>query len=150
MYGRFVCNVLSFPGVFSWGRGFFWMRKTSMQSQKVWTVVSIFDHLNTYAACPKKNFHTNILFDRLLLWLQSAFAVALTTWCNVTTFISIQSLIFGRDFVLITEESNHSFSLFQHFPKTINGVKSGLCGGQLMCENDSLTLMCLHAPFFHN
>ena len=32
-------------------------------------------------------------------------------------------------------------------------LKSGLCGGQFMCENDtscSLTLMCPHAPLFHN
>ena len=35
----------------------------------------------------------------------------------------------------------------------VNGVMSGLCGGQFMCKNDSsclLTLMCPHAPLFHN
>ena len=50
-----------------------------------------------------------------------------------------------EDFVLMTGESNHSFSLLQHIPKTFNGVKSGHCGGQFMCENYfscSLTLMC--------
>ena len=46
------------------------------------------------------------------------------TLCNVTTFISIQSFIhFGWDFVLMTGESNQSFSLFQHIPKTFNGIK---------------------------
>ena len=53
-------------------------------------------------------------------------------------FQSRVAFIFGRDFVFMTAESNHSFSLFQQIPKTFNGVKSGLCGGQFMCENDSL------------
>ena len=30
------------------------------------------------------------------------------------------------------------------------GLKSGLCGAQLMCENDSLALECPHAPLCHN
>ena len=47
------------------------------------------------------------------------------------------AFIFVPDFVLMTGETNHSFSLFQHIPKTLTGLKSGLCGGHLMCENDS-------------
>ena len=48
-----------------------------------------------------------------------------TTLCNVTTYISTHSCIhFGRDFELMTGESNHSFSLFQHIPTSLNGVKS--------------------------
>ena len=38
-------------------------------------------------------------------------------------FPSRVAVIFGRDFVLIIGESNHSFSLFQHIPITFNGVK---------------------------
>ena len=104
----------------------------------------------------KKVAHSNISSDRLLLWLRSAFAVALFRQPYAMSqhlFPSRVALIFGRDFVLMTGESNHSFTLFQHIPKTFNGVKSGLCGGQFMCENDSscsLTLMCPHAPLFHN
>ena len=51
--------------------------------------------------------------------------IVLTALWNVTTFISIQRVayIFGRDFVLLAGESNHSFSLFQHTPKTFNKVK---------------------------
>ena len=41
-------------------------------------------------------------------------------------FPLVFALIFGRDFVLMTGELKPSFSLFQHIPKTINGVKSGL------------------------
>ena len=53
------------------------------------------------------------------------------------------ALLLGRDVALMTGESNHSFSLFQHTPKTFNGVKSG----KFMCENDSsysltLTTIC--------
>ena len=33
------------------------------------------------------------------------------------------TLFFGRYLELMTGESNHSFSLFQHTPKTFNGVK---------------------------
>ena len=44
------------------------------------------------------------------------------------------AFIFGQYFVLMTGQSNHSFTLFQHIPKTFNGVKSGL-GRQFMCEN---------------
>ena len=57
-------------------------------------------------------------------------------------FPSRLAFIFGQDFVLMTGESNHSFSLFQHIPKTSNGVKSGLCGGQFMCENDTHVSSC--------
>ena len=41
-------------------------------------------------------------------------------------YTSRVTFIFGRDFVLMTGESNRSFSLFQHILKTFNGVKSGL------------------------
>ena len=47
--------------------------------------------------------------------------IVFTTLHNVT-FISIVAYIFGRDVVLMTGESNHSFSLVQHIPKTFNGV----------------------------
>ena len=59
-------------------------------------------------------------------------------------FPSRVAFIFGRHFVLMTGESNHFFSLFQHIPKTFNGVK--VTTGQLMCENYSscsLTLLCV-------
>ena len=82
----------------------------------------------------------NIELDRLLLWLRSAFNVPLFPQPYATSqhlFPSRVALIFGQDFVLMTGESNHSFSLFQHILKTFNGLKSGLCGGQFMCENDS-------------
>ena len=54
-------------------------------------------------------------------------------------FPSRVALIFGRDFILMTGESNHSFSVFQQIP-TFYGVKSGLCGGQFMSENGLLML----------
>ena len=91
-------------------------------------------HWNTLPGQKEKVAQANILLDRLLLWLWSAFT--------------------GRDFVMMTGESNHSFSLFQQIPKTFNWVNSGLCGGQFLCENDSscsLTLMWPHAPLMlHN
>ena len=71
---------------------------------------------------------TNILFYRLDLitvWLGSAFAVALIRQPYAMSqhlFTSRVAFIFGLDFVLMTGE-NHSFSLFQHIPKTFNGVK---------------------------
>ena len=74
--------------------------------------------------------HTNILpfyrLDLITVWLRSAFAVALIRQPYAMSqhlFPSRVALIFGLDFVLMTGESNHSFSLFQHIPKTFNGVK---------------------------
>ena len=76
----------------------------------------------------KKVAHTNILLDRLLFWLQSAFAVALF-WhpysMSQLLFPSRVVFLFGQDFVLVTGESNHSFLLFQLIPKTFNWVKVG-------------------------
>ena len=77
----------------------------------------------------KKVAHCNILLDRLMLWLRSAFAVALFRQpyaMSQRLFPSRIAIIFGQDFVLMTGESNHSFSLLQHIPKTFNEVKSGL------------------------
>ena len=66
------------------------------------------------------------MLDHLLLRLRSAYAVAFF-WqpyaMSQRLFPSRVAFIFGRDFVLMTGESNHSFSLFQHIPKTFNGVK---------------------------
>ena len=97
--------------------------------------------------------HCNMLLDRLLLWLWIAFAVAFRQLYAISQhlFPIRVSYIFGQDFLLMTGESNHSFSLFQHIPKAFIAVKSGLYGGQFMCENDSscsLTLTCPHAPLF--
>ena len=81
---------------------------------------------------------SNISLSRLLHWSRSAFAVPLFRQpyaMSQHVFPSRVAFIFGRDFVLRRGESNYSFSLFQHIPKTFNGVKSGLCGGQFTCEN---------------
>ena len=52
------------------------------------------------------------------------------------------------------QESRTIPSVFSSTSQRLSmGLKSGLCGGQFMCENDSscsLTLMCPHAPLFHN
>ena len=67
----------------------------------------------------------NILLGRFLLWLWNSFAVALFPQPYAMSqhlFPSRVAFIFGRDFVL-TGESNHSFSHFQHIPKIFNGVK---------------------------
>ena len=79
-----------------------------------------------------------------MLWLQSAFAVALFQQAYAMLQHLFSSRVAFIFFVLMTGESNHAFSLFQHISKTFNGVK--LCGSQFMCENDSLfslTLMLL-------
>ena len=109
----------------------------------------------SYTARPKKKCHSNVVGPPFALIMERiCCGVVSTTLCNVTTLIYTSGVvfIFGRDFVLMTGESNDSFSLFQHIPMTFNGVKSGLkSGGQFMCENDSscsLTLRCPHAPFF--
>ena len=70
--------------------------------------------------------HSNIVLDRLLLWLRSAFAVALFRQPHAMSqhlFPSRVAFIFGCYFVLMARKSNHSFNLFQHIPKTYNGVK---------------------------
>ena len=67
----------------------------------------------------KKKLHTQNFLDRLLLWFWSTFAVALFQQPYAMSqhlFPSRVALIFGRDFVMMTGESNHSFSLFQHIP----------------------------------
>ena len=66
------------------------------------------------------------MLDCLLLWLRSAFAVVLfqqTYAMSEHLFASKVAFIFSWDFVLMTGESNHSISLFQHIPQTFNGVK---------------------------
>ena len=63
-----------------------------------------------YTARPRPKSHT-----RLLLWLRSAFAVALFRQAFAMSqhlFPSKVALSFDRDFVLMTGESNHSFTLF--------------------------------------
>ena len=59
-------------------------------------------------------------------------------------FPSRVALIFGRDFALLTGESNHSFSLFQHIPKTFNGVKSQ---DSVVCGVVSCVKMTPRAPW---
>ena len=57
--------------------------------------------------------HSNILLDRLLLWLRSAFTVALFRQpYSMAQHLSPSrvALIFGRDFVLMIEESNQDSS----------------------------------------
>ena len=84
---------------------------------------------NWYTACPKKVAHSNISLDRLLLWLQSTFAVALFQQPYAMSqhlFPSRVAFIFGRHFLLMTGVSNHSFSIFHHIRNTFNGIKSGL------------------------
>ena len=60
--------------------------------------------------------------------------------CHNIFFPSRVAYIFGRDFVVMTGELNHFFSLFQPTPKNCNGVKSGLCGGQFIFWKWLLTL----------
>ena len=81
-----------------------------------------------YNTLPVQKNHSNILSNRHLLWLWCTFAVALLQLYAMSQhlFPSRVALLFGRDFVLMTGESNHSFSLFQYIPNTFNGVKSGL------------------------
>ena len=79
-----------------------------------------------FTACPKK-LHSNISLDHLLLWLQCTFAMALFQQLYAMSqylFPSRVALIFGQVFVLMTGESNHSFSLFQYIPKTFNWVRT--------------------------
>ena len=69
------------------------------------------DHIHCLGK--KKIAHSNILLDRLLLWLRSTFAVALfrQTYAMLQhLFPSRVAFIFGWDFVLMTGESNHSFN----------------------------------------
>ena len=64
--------------------------------------------------------------DRLLLWLRSAFAVALFRQPYAMSqhlFPSELHYIFGRDFVLMTEESSSFLQSFPLTPNTFNGVK---------------------------
>ena len=93
-------------------------------------------------ARPQKRLNTLIFcWTFALIMERICYDIVSITLCNVTLckhlFPSRVAFIFGRDFVLMTGELNHSFSLFLHTPKTFNGVKSGLCGGQFMSENDS-------------
>ena len=76
------------------------------------------------------------LLDRLLLWLRSTFAVAFFRQPYAMLqhlFPSRVAFIFGQDFVLMTGESNRSFSLFQHAPITFNGVVTKLADQLWFC-----------------
>ena len=72
----------------------------------------IFRIKEEYTARPKK-LHTRLLQKTAFALITDRIfcGIVSTTLCNVTTFPS-RELIFGRDFVLMTRESNHSFSLF--------------------------------------
>ena len=59
-------------------------------------------------------------------------------------FPSRVAFIFGQNFVLMTGELNRSFSLFQHTPKSFNGVKV-----RTVVAN-SCVKITPHAPLFHN
>ena len=74
-----------------------------------------------HCLAPKKVGHSNILL--VFCFDYGAYLLCYFFDNLMQFFPSRAALIFGRDFVLMTGQSNHSFSLFRHISKTFNGVE---------------------------